>query len=169
MEHSLFDTCSLCCYINAPLCAFPLLIFKGTKKKKQNRDALGDTVSAAFISYESLAIIPPFFSQEKSNLPVPALRWMTVVSSCWIISQEMCASLAISLSLSPPFNMFPLCVFLSGKTKCCHRGKAAWWNKASPKVLFTLRLRNKVLSHTFVTIRQMWRFNKGIQSHVCND
>ena len=79
MERSLFDTYSLCCYINAPLCAFPLFIFSRSLKKKKGawgggggargtRDALGTTVSAAFISYESRAIIPLLHSEKSTCL-----------------------------------------------------------------------------------------------------
>lgn len=104
MEHSLFDTYSLCCYINAPLCAFPLFIFSCffspflKKKKKGSRDALGTTVSAAFISYESLAIIPP--SSVKKSQPASA---GTQMNDCcllrWIISQEMCLHRRLCLAL----------------------------------------------------------------------
>lgn len=104
MEHSLFDTYSLCCYINAPLCAFPLFIFSCffspflKKKKKGSRDALGTTVSAAFISYESLAIIPP--SSVKKSQPASA---GTQMNDCcllrWIISQEMCVHRRLCLAL----------------------------------------------------------------------
>lgn len=110
----LLHKCSFVC-----ISSFHLLLPFKKKIKNGSRDALGTTVSAAFISYESLAIIPP--SSVKKSQPASAGTQMNdCCLLCWIISQEMCVHRR--LCLSPPFNMF-LFVFLGRKTKCCHKGR----------------------------------------------
>lgn len=75
--------------------------------KKASRAALGTTFSAAFISYENLVIIP-LLQSEKSDLPVPARRWMTVVSSAGLLATR-CVYTDAAIFLHPIQDV-PLCV-----------------------------------------------------------
>ena len=116
------------------------LLNKKIKKRERyrKRERESGRATAAFICYESLAIIPPLQS-EKVNLLVPARRWMTVVSSAGLLARrcvytDVSDAFATPLPPSPLFNMFPF-VFLVSETKCCREGREkgcrleckAWW------------------------------------------
>lgn len=112
----------LCCYINAPLCKFSLFIFHRSSEKggvgmcfrRYSRDCI----------HQFLRELRNYFSllqSEKSTLPVPVHRWMTVVSSVGLYARR-CVSPLLSICSS-------LCS-LSGKQNAVMRegGKAAVWS-----------------------------------------
>lgn len=103
--------------------------------KKRGVGSLAATQSQLHSSATRASQLFPFFSQKKVNLPVPAYRWMTVVSSAGLLARR-CVYTDVSDASSLPllFNMF-LFVFLVRKTKCCREGRGkgsrleckAWW------------------------------------------
>lgn len=121
MEHGLFDTYSLCCYINAPLCVFPLFISSRSLKKKK-RDGVGmlsALQSRLHSSVTRASQLFPFLSQKSQ----PASAGAQMNDCCLlrrIISQEMRVSPLLSICSS-------LC-FSSGKQNAVtgERGEADW-------------------------------------------
>lgn len=126
---------SLYCYINVPLCLFPPFIFSNYFKKEESGCSRHYSLRCLHQSLQPHNYSPS--SVTKVNLPVPARRWVTVVSSVGLLARRcVYTDVSDTSSFLHRIHYVLLCVFfLSRKQNAVGlEGErsvlecAAWWD-----------------------------------------